>query len=241
MKKKKVMAMIAAMSLTAVIGVGGTLAYLSAQTDVVNNTFTIGDGYITDDDDHQGIFIDEEDVDKSTEGKDRDTENKYTGMVPSKSYTKDPLVHMVGGSIESYVFVNVSGLGDLKAQHINVYYKDANGVLQQGVDTTDYKPIQVDDNGDGLYLYIGGNYNMAGKEYVVDVSKETKGTPCDLDNVFDVVMMDDTVDSDEFAEINLDEKAIKVQAAAVQYSEKMSSYQDALATLPKGWYTATAE
>lgn len=235
MTKKKIMMAAMSAGLVAVVGVGGTLAYLSAQSDVVNNTFTIGTGYITDDDDHTGIFIDETDVDNSNGGA-RDTDNEYKEMVPAKSYTKDPLVHMVGGTIESYVFVKVEGLADLDAQNIHVWYEDEEGNLQQGVDLSDYTLItSYNDKGDGIYLYTGGKYAVPGAEYVVDVSDETEKSNCPLDNVFDIVKMDEDVSSDTFEQITLDGKAITVQAAAVQYAEGMDSYEDAYATLPTEW------
>ena len=162
MTKKKIMMAAMSAGLVAVVGVGGTLAYLSAQTDVVNNTFTIGTGYVTDKDGHTGIFIDQTDVDNSSNGV-RDIENVYREMVPAKSYTKDPLVHMVGGSIASYVFVHVDGLQELDEQNIHVYYEDSTGALQQGVDPTDYMPIDVDAYGDGTYLYCGGEYGIEHK------------------------------------------------------------------------------
>ncbi len=233
MTKKKIMMAAMSAGLVAVVGVGGTLAYLSAQTDVVNNTFTIGTGYVTDKDGHTGIFIDETDVDNSSNGV-RDIENVYREMVPAKSYTKDPLVHMVGGSIASYVFVHVDGLQELDEQNIHVYYEDSTGALQQGVDPTDYMPIDVDAYGDGTYLYCGGEYGIEDAAYVVDVSK-TKALDVELANVFDIVKMDDDVTSDDFNKITLDGKAIQVQAAAVQYAEGMTSYLDAVDTLPVEW------
>lgn len=233
MTKKKIMMTAMSAGLVAVVGVGGTLAYLSKQTEVVNNTFTIGTGYVPDNDGHEGIFIDETDVDNSSNGK-RDIENVYKEMVPAKSYTKDPLVHMVGGSIASYVFVHVTGLEQLDEQNIHVYYYDADGELQEGVDTSDYLAIDVNKFGDGTYVYCGGEYGIEGVDHVVDVSK-VKSLDVELANVFDVVKMDADVSSDEFEMVNLNDKAIQVQAAAVQYAEGMNSYTDAVSTLPEAW------
>ena len=42
MNVKKVAATTAALSLTAAVAVGGTLAWLTAKTDTIENTFTIG-------------------------------------------------------------------------------------------------------------------------------------------------------------------------------------------------------
>ena len=48
--------------------------------------------------------------------------------------------------------------------------------------------------------------------------------------------MMENIENEEFDTVNLDEKAITVQAAAVQYSEKMASYVDAMSTLPTEWH-----
>ena len=42
MKKKKIAALITSLALVGVVVVGGTLAYLTAQTETVENVFTVG-------------------------------------------------------------------------------------------------------------------------------------------------------------------------------------------------------
>lgn len=232
--KKKVVAAMMSVALVVAVGIGGTLAYLSAQSEPVTNTFALGTGYI-DDGDHEGIYLDEEDVDNSSEGT-RDTENEYDNMIPATSYVKDPLVHMVGGSIESYVFVYVDGLQELDAEHIHVYHGTKDN-MTQGINPDLFTPVQVNEYGDGIYLYKGGLYPVEDAQYVVDVSDETNGADCQLGKVFDFVMMDGDVSSDDFGRIDLTGDAITVQAAAVQYApEQMDSYQDAVNELPAGWF-----
>lgn len=242
--KKKVVAAIMSVALVAAVGIGGTLAYLSAQSEVVNNTFTVGTGYTTYDG-HTGIYIDETDIDNSTPNADRDTKNVYEEMVPGKTYTKDPRVHMVGGSIASYVFVKIDGLSELAEKHIHVQYPiDKKGdtyIMSTGVNTNFYTLIQKDgDNGDGIYLYTGGLYNEDENkkplpDNVVDVSYLNLGyysLPC----LFDEVKMDSDVTTDEFDKITIGSEAIKIQAAAVQYSpDEMDSFIDAGASLPESW------
>lgn len=77
----------------------GTMAYLTA-TDTVTNTFTIGK--VT-------IKLDEAKVDSDgtpVKDADRVKTNEYH-LMPGHSYTKDPTVHVVGGSEDSYIFVKV--------------------------------------------------------------------------------------------------------------------------------------
>lgn len=99
-KTRKILAMVCALCLTAVLAVGGTLAYLTSTTDVVENTFTVGK--VT-------IKLDEAKVDAyGVEVKDaaRVTANEYK-LIPGHNYAKDPTVHVVAGSEECYLFVKV--------------------------------------------------------------------------------------------------------------------------------------
>ena len=77
----------------------GTMAYLTS-TASVENTFTVGSVNIT---------LDEAKVNTDgtpVEGADRVTSNTYK-LMPGHTYTKDPTVHVVAGSEDSYIFVKV--------------------------------------------------------------------------------------------------------------------------------------
>ena len=107
MTKKKIMMAAMSAGLVAVVGVGGTLAYLSAQSNTVTNTVTVGTGYPTDSDGHQGLYLDEteyyydSDIKENLEVRGRRTEtgNRYENLFPGDSFIKDPTVHMIGGSV----------------------------------------------------------------------------------------------------------------------------------------------
>ena len=105
MKAKKVVVTVLAAALLVTGSVFGTMAYLTDK-DSATNTFTVG---------HVDIFLDETDVDDSTEGKDRDTANEYH-LIPGESYTKDPMITLKAGSENAYVYmgVTVTGLEGLK-------------------------------------------------------------------------------------------------------------------------------
>lgn len=78
----------------------GTLAYLTSTTDVVTNTFSVGNVAIT---------LDEAKVDEygaAVEGAARVTANNYK-LIPGHEYTKDPTVHVAEGSEECWLFVKV--------------------------------------------------------------------------------------------------------------------------------------
>lgn len=102
-KKKALLTVLCAVML--VVGsVFGTYAYLT-DTKEVTNTFTIGNVRIT---------LDEQDVDDSTPGKERDTANKYH-LLPGKSYVKDPTIHVDAKSEGCWLFVKVeNGIADIE-------------------------------------------------------------------------------------------------------------------------------
>lgn len=93
--KKKTIAL--ALALVMVFGatMGGTFAYLTSQTDVVTNTFTVGKVAIT---------LDEAKVDEYgvKDGATRVKGNEYK-LIPGHTYTKDPTVTVKAGSEDSYV------------------------------------------------------------------------------------------------------------------------------------------
>ena len=112
MKMKKVLALLLAVVLLVGCSVMGTLAYLSSQTQVAKNTFTVGDVV---------IYLDEKDVDNSETGGDallndgRDWGNEYH-LTPACKHEKDPTVWVKEGSEKSYIrmMVTVTGLDQLK-------------------------------------------------------------------------------------------------------------------------------
>lgn len=108
MKAKKVLALVLCAALLVAGSVAATLAYLTA-TDSVVNSFTYGKVEMT---------LDEAPVDvygKDIAGARRD-KNDYK-LIPSHEYKKDPTVHMVAGSEESYVFVKVeNGIAAIEAE-----------------------------------------------------------------------------------------------------------------------------
>ncbi|MBQ6818854.1 MAG: hypothetical protein IJP35_04520 [Clostridia bacterium] len=77
-----------------------TLAFMTATTGKVTNTFTVGKVSIT---------MDEADVNEYgvATGNPRDTENEYK-LIPGHTYVKDPTVHVGEGSEESWLFVKIT-------------------------------------------------------------------------------------------------------------------------------------
>lgn len=85
-----------------------TMAFLTSE-DSVQNTFTVGKVTITLDE----LDVDDSDEDGSTT--DRDKANEYK-LIPGKTYTKDPTVHVGANSEPCYLFVKVeNGLVNAEA------------------------------------------------------------------------------------------------------------------------------
>ena len=240
MKKKRVLTMIAAMAMTAVVCVGGTLAFLSQKSNTVTNAVTIGTGYAEDPDGHHGLFLDETEYQYNEDKKvneitgDRTEDgNTYENLLPTYSFTKDPMVTMVGGSVQSYVFVKVEGVDGLEA----ITAPNGSGTVFDIADwnTGDGKAwLKVNTNGtvadiqegDGYYVYQG---TMATSN-IVDVSLETEGSPIQLpEAIFSTLKVNDVDQMPEQATVEND--AVKVTAYAVQAGVTPQGYAAALAEI----------
>lgn len=157
MKNKKAFKLIGALALVATVGVGATLAYLTDKSNIVKNSFTVGTGYVTDDDTDLAVWIDEKKI--GTPAKDELivdgrtlVGNTYADVLAGDVLDKDPELNIAAGSVKSYGFIEVTGLDALKAINVTV-----------NLNTTDWKKVDiatgkvVDDVGsktlDGVYMY----------------------------------------------------------------------------------------
>ena len=92
--KKKSLALVLALAMIVVCVVGGTLAWLTATTGSVTNTFTYGD---------INIKLEETDATVAEDG----SATKEFKMIPGYTITKDPKVTVLAGSEKCYLFVKV--------------------------------------------------------------------------------------------------------------------------------------
>lgn len=115
MKKKKVVTLLASLALVAVVGVGGTLAYLSDQTGTLENKFTfttedvditLWENKVDANNDKTGEIIDADTAAPGENG------NKYTDVQPNEEMDKNPTVKLEKGSQDSYLFVKVTNPND---------------------------------------------------------------------------------------------------------------------------------
>ena len=129
--KKFMKALIVAVcaALLVVGSIAGTIAYLTA-TDTVTNTFTVGKVAITLDEAKVTVYGEQD-------GDTRVDANEYK-LVPSRTYMKDPTIHVDAESEECYVFFKLDNqLGDAVTFNISsadwteigdtdvYYYKEA--------------------------------------------------------------------------------------------------------------------
>lgn len=106
MKKKHIALLLTCVMLMGV-AIGGTLAWLTAETGAVTNTFTVS-----------GIEIElDEGVDVGTKG-----EESFK-MVPGWSIKKDPMVTVKAGSEDCYVFVKID-MSDNYSSYLEAYDVD---------------------------------------------------------------------------------------------------------------------
>lgn len=128
--KKKGLALVLALALMVVGAVAGTLAWLTAKSDTVTNTFTTSD--IT-------VKLEETKGTSATGGK------EYK-MIPGYTISKDPTATVLDGSEECYLFVKLDestnfddymtyemadGWTELKGVAGTVYYRVVDGTTYQ--------------------------------------------------------------------------------------------------------------
>lgn len=204
------------------LSVGATLAYLTSQTDVVTNTFTVGNVQIT---------LDEAKVDvygKVLTGEDagRGTSNTYK-LIPGHEYTKDPTIHVAAGSEKCYLFVKVeNGIAEIEAATTIADQMTANGwTALTGVD--------------GVFYYINKGDSANTNGFVVDAL--TSAQDIDVFGKFYVsseALIEPAIEADRDPDAlyinDFDGAEITVQAYAVQ-ADGFTSAEAAWAAAPCTW------
>ena len=128
------------LALVMVVSVGGTIAWLTAQTDPVVNTFTVGDINIT--------------LGESA--------NLDLKMVPGKTITKDPKVTVKAGSEDCWLFVKVDEASWPAFAETDgtrkVNYSIANGWSALGDNTgVYYRSVTADATNDQVFQVLTNN------------------------------------------------------------------------------------
>lgn len=234
MNKKKLTKLGVSLALVATVGVGATLAYLSATSDTLTNSFTVGDGFITDEEGRPAIILDEQfwtNKDTETITDDEKSEfspsrtikgNTYKDVLSGDTLTKDPTVHVRNGSVNSYVFVKVDGLDDLVALQNNknetLFSVDIND------DTNQWKKVaNLTDVGniggykDNLTNELDGVYAWH-QALVTEGKTDDDGYYQSTDPLFNAIVVKDVANflDDENQKIDLTNYDITITACAVQ-------------------------
>lgn len=144
MKKKNMVLTVAAFALTAVVTVGGTLAYLSDVTETAQNVFA-SSSKITGN-------LEEKDWDQ-------DKASKYT---PGEVLSKTPVITLESGSVDSYVAMVVSctdnnnngiSVADFETAYGDFMYNNTGDL------NTEWKHIGYKENVGDVYVLTDGNGN----------------------------------------------------------------------------------
>lgn len=128
---KKIISLVLVCVIVFGLVVGGTLAWLQDKTDVVTNTFTVGN-----------VDIDLTEAPATAYGvadneATRVTQNTYK-LIPGHKYDKDPTVFVKKGSEICYVFVKVvNGLENIEAA--------GNTTIAKQMETNKWKQLVVDE------------------------------------------------------------------------------------------------
>lgn len=228
MKRRKVAKLMAVVALVGAVGVGGSLALLTATTEPVTNTFTAGKNLTPTD-----LKLDEYQLsdDNRTANKELDRVNslQFENLMQRDEMDKDPTVQIKGTAAQCYMFVKVTGLQELKDKGITV---DWNKVW--------VKADGKDSSADGYYYYSGNRGAVPGRQNVIDPSLLTYDTITPEDGYFELESLFTKVTVGDTATIyGADNKigSIKAWACAVQ-AQNVDSWQDAYDALPTDFINA---
>lgn len=167
MTKKRIATMATCIALVGAVAVGGTLALLSTQSNILTNTFAVGPDY-PDDDGKIALELREHDVQKdlSTDNyggysakenwKMDDfgayTDIDYTQIVEGTTLAKDPQFHLVEESPNSWIVAEIDGLTELDGK-LDVTAIPSGNKWYHLVDDEWVVVDSADDVTDGYYMY----------------------------------------------------------------------------------------
>jgi predicted ribosomally synthesized peptide with SipW-like signal peptide len=189
--KKNVMTAVVSGAMVGCLAIGGTFAYLTANSGTVKNTFsgveaiktavmeTVKDGE-TYDVQHDGVTVENYTTEWLYEGNDG---VKYINVVPGASIAKDVDVKVDQNETPVYLFVKVTG-------------QSAAAVVNIGADWT---AVNVDGVGNGIYVW---------KDYTAIDSSDAAV----VKDVFDTISINSAATLDSIGEVEIDVAGAIVQA-----------------------------
>ena len=221
MKKKQVRNLVVALGLVAALGGGATLALLSAQSNVVTNTFTVGKNLQDSD-----LKLDEYALNTDNRTANKDTERvinlAFDNLMQGDVLDKDPTVQIKSDAAECYMFVKITGLDALKEKGITVNW-NSSWAKADGQSTFL----------DGIYYYTGGTNGVVDPSTLTDNISPEDGFG-ELPSLFTKVTVANDADlyDDNGEGKKLD--SIVAKACAVQ-AQNVDSWNEAYTQLPSGF------
>ena len=159
--KKKSLALVLALAMIVVCVVGGTLAWLTATTGSVTNTFTYGD---------INIKLEETDATVAEDG----SATKEFKMIPGYTIAKDPKVTVLAGSEKCYLFVKVD-----KSTNFDTFmtYEIADGwTALTGVNGVFYRVVDTDGMGTAYSVLANDQVTVRGNVTKTMLNNLTENT-----------------------------------------------------------------
>ena len=166
---RRILLLVGLMSLVAVISIGGTIAWLTDQTDAVTNTFTATDIEIT-----------------LTETPNTDTNNDKVNdtwkaqLIPGKQYDKNPVVKVEAGTdVKIYLFVKKTSTADDYLTYTDNLNTNNEWNPVTGETGVWYRIVDVSDN--------NKEWHLIGDDKVTVKSSLTKETMAEADVTLEYV------------------------------------------------------
>lgn len=219
---KKPLALLLALTLLLGCAIGGTIAWLTAETGAVENTFTVGD---------INIQLKEHELkDDGTLDENKEvTSNTGYKFVPGDTLPKDPFVRVIGTadkpSEACYLFVKITvannscTAGNVTANPVIDFTVD-NGWFYYGKESEN----TIDKTGTAPADYVNGTYYFYKTQEKTSANVEHK-----ILNPENVTVSTDVI-KDMVTALTTNQPKITFDAAAVQ-SENISSLDDAFAQI----------
>lgn len=209
MKKKSLVMMTATLALVGAVGVGTTLAYMTAQSDEVKNTFTFAEAGID-------ITLDEAVVDKLTNkaletGERTSTGQDYENIIPGMVIDKDPTVTIGENSLNCNVFVSVTNAN----QNDELSVTDFNTDSWEAIEPAAYG-MEAADAYTAYYVYKGsaatGEIEDGDTFLVVPNDKENETV---LEDIFETITISNGIsETTEFSDIIIKAAAVQADSCA---------------------------
>lgn len=162
--KKKSMTVVLSLALVLCLAVGGTLAWLTAKTETVTNTFTVGDINLD-------LYEHELKAD-GTLGTNTTKANDNYKMVPGNKLSKDPTVVVKANSEACWLFVKVEKSTNF--DKYMTYAMDAQWTALDGEDGVFYKEVAAS-NADQTFNVLASK-QVAVKDSVTKADLEAAKT-----------------------------------------------------------------